>query len=561
MKRLALKTSERGARSSRSLWSASRRPAERNKFNIPGGSLSATEVLGETPRTATGTVALPIPVAGRARWKSLAPFGQFSAGFVLATFALLAGCSVGPDYHRPDAIKNQNLPAAFTGEASTNAGVWKAAEPAARLPHGAWWEIFGDADLNRLEALATAQNQTLAAAQAAFEQARAQVGVAKADYYPQLTATPNAGRQRTSVNAPDQGRPNGTSFTYNTFNVPVNLSWEIDLWGRVRRQTEGARARFAAAADDLEAARLEIQAEVASDYFTLRALDAERAIVADTVETYRHSLELTQNRRKGGVASDLDVSEAETQLRAAEAQLPALQLQRDEILHAIATLAGQTATGFAIGTANPWTNTIPAVPAGVPSELLERRPDVAAAERRMAAANADVGVAVNAFYPQVTLTGAAGFQSVGAGTLFQWPSRLWAIGPGVTLPLFTGGLNRAQLASARAAYDQSVANYRLTVLTAFQEVEDELAAEHLLAAQLDAQNAALAAARRTLEIANNRYKAGLVTYLEVAVAQSAALQNEQTAVELQGQRLTAQVALVRALGGGWQSGEVHVASK
>ena len=480
---------------------------------------------------------------------------------MLAVFALVAGCSVGPDYHRPDAVKDQNLPAAFTGETSTNAGIWKAAQPAARLPRGAWWEIFGDEDLNRLETLATSQNQTLAAAQAAFEQARAQVGVSRANYYPQFTATPNANRQRTSKNAPDQGRPNGSAFTYNTFNVPVNLSWEIDLWGRVRRQTEGARARFAAAADDLEAARLEIQAEVAGDYFTLRALDAERSIVADTVGTYRHSLELTQNRRKGGVASDLDVSEAETQLRAAEAQLPALQLQRDEMLHAIATLVGQTATGFEIGAANPWTNAIPAVPSGVPSDLLERRPDVAAAERRMAAANADVGVAVNAYYPQVTLTGAAGFQSVSAGTLFQWPSRLWAIGPGVTLPLFTGGLNRAQLASARAAYDQSVANYRLTVLTAFQEVEDELAAEHLLAAQLDAQNAALAAAQRTLEIANNRYKAGLVTYLEVAVAQSAALSNEQTAVELQGQRLTAQVALVRALGGGWQGGDVNVASK
>lgn len=480
---------------------------------------------------------------------------------LLGILAALAGCSVGPDYHRPYALPTQTLPAAFTGETDTNAAVWKAAQPAAQLPRGTWWEIFGDDNLSRLEVQATAHNQSVAASEATFEQARAQLAATRANYYPQFAATPNANRQRTSVNEPEQGHSTGAAFTYNTFNAPVTLNWEIDLWGRIRRQAEGARARFSAAADDLESARLEVQAEVASDYFTLRALDAEHGIVANTVETYRHSLELTQNRRKGGVASDLDVSEAETQLRAAQAQLPALQLERAQVLHALATLAGQTATDFEILAVPVWTNAIPAVPVGVPSELLERRPDVAAAERRMAAANADVGVAVNAFYPQVTLTGAAGFQSISAGTLFQWPSRMWAIGPGVTLPLFTGGFNRAQLASARAAYDQSVANYRETVLTAFQEVEDELAAEHLLAAQLDAQDAALAAARRTLEIANNRYKAGLVTYLEVAVAQSAALSNEQTAVALEGQRLAAQVALVRALGGGWQNGDVNVASK
>jgi multidrug efflux system outer membrane protein len=466
---------------------------------------------------------------------------------------LLNGCSVGPDYHRPAALKSQPLPALFEGsETATNLPGWKAAEPSAHLPRESWWQVFDDTELDRLEALTTTNNQELAAAGERLEQARELVKIARADFFPQFSAQPAVIRQRTSVNAPQSGRAAGAAYTYNTFLAPLALGWELDLWGRVRRRTEGARARFVAASDDLESARLSFQAEVASDYFLLRALESERALVADTVTAYRRSYELTQNRRKGGIVSDLDVSQAETQLRTTEAELPALDLQRETLLHALATLCGQPATGFQLAETSLATNSIPNVPISLPSELLERRPDIAAAERRMSAANADVGVAQSAFYPSVFLNGIVGFQSVNASSWFDWPSRLWAVGPTLEWPLFTGGRNRAQLSVARSGYNETVANYRQTVLTAFQEVEDALAAQRLLAAQLDAQSFAFSAAQHTLEIANNRYNAGLVTYLEVAVAQNAALDRDRTLVRLRGQSLMTEVGLIKALGGGWQ---------
>ena len=449
----------------------------------------------------------------------------------VAGFGLIAGCAVGPDYHRPQATAAQPMPAVFSGTGlTTNLPEWKIAQPAAQLPRGAWWKIFDRAELDRLESLAATNNQDLAAIAAQFEQARALVKVARADFSPQLSAQSSFTRQRTSANAPVSGKPVGTAYTYNAFLAPLDLNWELDLFGRVRRETESAQARFVATADDLASAKLSVQAEVASDYFMLRALEAEHALVADTITTYRRALELTQNRRRGGIASDLDVAQAETQLRAAEAQLPALELQRETLLHALATLCGQPATGFQLATDNSATNAIPNLPPNLPSELLERRPDIAAAERRMSAANADVGVAQSAFYPRVFLTGAAGYQSLSASTFFDWPSRVWALGPSVNFPLFAGGRNRAQLAGARAAYDGTVANYRATVLTAFQEVEDELAAQRLLGAQFSAQTAALAAARHTLDIANNRYRAGLDTYLDVATAQNTALSTERNVV-------------------------------
>jgi multidrug efflux system outer membrane protein len=478
-----------------------------------------------------------------------------AAGLAIgATLAIIAGCSVGPDYKRPAALKSEPIPAAFTTPASTNNSTeWKTAEPSAHLPRGAWWQIFDEAELNRLETLAATENQDLAAAVARLEESRANLGVAKADFYPQLSVNPEITRQRTSAHAPLLA-PNGTAHTYNTFTTPLNLSWELDLWGRVRREVQSARANFIASADDLESARLALQAEVASDYFSLRELDEERRVVADTIETFRRSLDLTQNRRKGGIVSDLDVSQAETQLRSTEAELPAIDLQRARVLHALAALCGRSAIDFQLAT-GPLTNAIPDVPATLPSELLERRPDIASAERRMASANAQVGVAVSAFYPRVFLSGFAGFQSIGADTLFDWPSRVWSLGPSVTLPIFTGGRNRSQLAGARAVFDETVANYRQTVLSAFQEVEDELAAQQLLATQLDAQSAALAASRHTLEIANNRYKAGVVTYLEVATAQNSELQNERLFVQLEGQRLNAEVGLIKSVGGGWEGNQ------
>jgi multidrug efflux system outer membrane protein len=300
-----------------------------------------------------------------------------------------------------------------------------------------------------------------------------------------------------------------------------------------------------------------LQAELAIDYFTLRALDREYDVVVRTTQTFQRSLELTANRRRGGVATDLDVSLAETQLRTAEAELPALALQRARLLHALATLCGRPASDFTIANTAAQPASDPTIPAGLPSELLERRPDVAAAEQRMAAANAQVGVAQSAFYPRIRFDGLAGLQSISASTLFDWPSRFWSVGPTLDLPLFTGGKSRAQLVLSKAAYDETVATYRQTVLGAFQEVEDQLAAQRDLKTQILAENAALGAAQRTVDIANNRYKAGLVTYLEVATAQSSALTLERTVAQLQGQKLVATVGLIKAIGGGWQAQRVE----
>ena len=464
----------------------------------------------------------------------------------LGVALVLAGCTVGPDHQRPSALGTNVMPAAFAGTPATNLGDWKPAEPSAHLPRGRWWELFGDAELDRLETLASSQNQELALSLAHFEQARALVNVARADYFPQLSAGPSFNRQRTSANGPA-----GRSSTFNTFSVPLDASWELDLWGRVRREVEGARARLAAFADDLESAKLAIQAEVAIDYFTLRSLDAQNALLRQTLEAYRRSLDLTQNRHKSGIATELDVSQAETQLKSTEAELPAVELQRTTVLHALATLCGQPATLFEVKATKDAFPPGPTIPVAVPSELLERRPDIAAAERRMAAANADIGVAKSAFYPRVVISGLAGFQSIDAGSLFNWPSRVWSVGPSVQLPLFTGGRNRAQLASARAGYDATVATYRQTVLGAFQEVEDQLAAQRLLAREFAAENAALKSARRTLEISTTRYKGGVITYLEVAIAQNTALAHEETVVKLAAQRLAASVSLIKALGAGW----------
>ncbi|HEY1662661.1 MAG TPA: efflux transporter outer membrane subunit [Verrucomicrobiae bacterium] len=476
---------------------------------------------------------------------------------IFAFGAVLAGCAVGPDYHRPGALPNQPMPKAFVEPAAgTNGVVWKVAEPSANLPRGEWWQVFNDSGLNTLESIALTNNQNLAAAAARLEEAQASLAATRSEFFPQLTAggTPNGdiNRQRTSVNEPQSGVAAGKSETYNTFTAPLYLGWEIDLWGRVRRESQAAHASFIASADDLESAKLDVAAEVANDYFELRTLDADYNLITNTIEADRRSFELTQNRRRGGIASDLDVSQAETQLRTAEAQKPDIQLRRAETLHALAIICGQSPVDFFIAADVSGKTAVPDVPAELPSELLEHRPDIAAAERRMAAANANIGVADAAFFPTVRINGLAGFQSVDASSWFDWSSRLWSVGPSIQLPIFTGGLNRANLAGARAAYNETVADYRQTVLNAFGDVEDELAAQRLLAAEGDADNEAVTSSRRTLDIANNRYKAGLVTYLDVATAQTDALNEERSAVELQGARLTASVNLIRALGCGWK---------
>jgi NodT family efflux transporter outer membrane factor (OMF) lipoprotein len=465
---------------------------------------------------------------------------------------IISGCAVGPDYHRPAPLATNSVPSAFASEPGTNNIEWQPASPSAHLPRGAWWELFDDSDLNVLEQRATAENQSLAAALARFQEARASVSITRADLLPQMELDPSYTRQRTSLNAPQNGHPAGLSPTYNTFTLALEAGWEVDLWGRIRRQVESARAQLAASADDCEATKLAVQADVATDYFALRSLDAEYDLLLRTAETFRHSLELTMNRRRGGIASDLDVSQAQTQLQTTEAELPAVQLQRARLLHALATLCGVTANELTWRTNSADQKEPPSVPVYMPSELLERRPDVAVSEQRMAAANAQIGAAKGAFYPRLRLNGLAGFESIDAATWFNWPSRFWAFGPSLQLPLFTGGRNRAQLELAKASYNETVATYRQTVLSAFQEVEDQLAAQKLLATQLKSEGAALASAQRTLEIANNRYKAGLITYLEVAVAQGSELSIERTVVQLRRDKLVAAVGLIRALGGGWE---------
>lgn len=475
--------------------------------------------------------------------------------WVLVTGGLagFGGCSVGPDYHRPTPVTTATTPAQYSEAVAPDGTLWKTAQPAAQLPRGAWWESFGDSELNRLENLAAKGNQQLAAALANFSQARALVGTARADFLPQITAAPGMTRQRTSGNQFSRSGTASSSVTYNTFSVPLEASWELDLWGRVRRSVEGAQARMAAAADELESARLSLQAEVAINYFNLCAVEAQRDLFQQTIEAYKRSLQLTVNRHQSGIATELDVSQAETQLRSAEAQLPAIELQRAQLQHALATLCGQPAWGFAVTPSKNALENIPVVPPTLPAELLEHRPDIAAAEQRMISANAEVGIAKAAFFPKITLGGLAGFQSFDTSTLFNWESRLWSVGPSVQLPIFAGGRNRAQLAASRAAWEAAVADYRQVVLNGFQEVEDQLAAQRYLAQEHEAEAAALKAARRTLEISLNRYKGGVITYLEVSIAQSAALSHEQTVVKLAAERQAVRISLIKALGVGWEN--------
>jgi multidrug efflux system outer membrane protein len=468
------------------------------------------------------------------------------SGLSAAALALLGGCAVGPDYQRPEAT---TIPAAYASES----GGWKVARPQAQLPKGEWWEAFGDPRLNALEAEAAASNQQLKAAVQQFAEARATVDLTRADFYPSVAVSGQYTRQRTSANSPlsTTGVPLGQSSTYNDFAVPLDASYEFDLWGRVRRSVESAQAQAQASADDVGAVRLAVQAEVASDYFTVQTLDSEEAVLRSSVEVFSKSHGLTVDRRAGGVATDLEVAQAETVLKTTQAQLPEVALMRAQYEHALALLTGRTASQFKIAESTS-PAAPPVIPAGLPSELLERRPDISAAERRMAAANASIGVAKAAFFPSFQLNGLAGLDSISTGNLLSASSGLWALGPSLTLPLFEGGRLRAGLGLATATYLESVANYRQTVLAAFSEVEDSLAAQNLLSSQYEAEGEALLAARKQLELANNRYRDGLVTYLEVATAESTELNIEFSTVQIRGRQLAAAVNLVKSLGGGWR---------
>jgi NodT family efflux transporter outer membrane factor (OMF) lipoprotein len=456
----------------------------------------------------------------------------------------LGACSFAPRYVKPP---TEPTPQAYQGEAD-----WKTAQPADAQYRGQWWETFGDPQLDALENEVSAANQNLKAAFARLQQARAQTRIARAAYFPTITAGPSVTRARTSLNSPTYS--NTKPDTYNDFVLDADLSYEIDVWGRVRNSVASAHASEQASAADLATLDLSTHAELATDYFQLRSQDAQQELLDSTVAAYGQALELTQSLYDGGAGLLSDVDQAKAQLETARTQAADMRLSRAQTAHAIASLLGESAASFTIGPQPlPAITLPPAIDPGLPSALLERRPDVAAAERRVAAANSQIGVARAAYFPVFSLLGAIGFESTGAGSWITAPSRLWSIGPSAIITALDGGLHRAQSAQAHAAYDEQVADYRSTVLTAYQEVEDNLTALHDLELESTSEAAAAVASAAELEQAQYRYEGGETTYLEVVTAENAALAARLAAANIQLRRMTASVLLVKALGGGWHN--------
>ena len=469
-----------------------------------------------------------------------------------AALALMTACSVGPDYVRP---------AMVSPDAYKELDGWKIAQPRDGIARGAWWDIFDDPQLNALEARVSISNQNLAVAEAQYREARALVREARAGYFPTVTIGAGYTRSRQSTNASFSGTSSTGGISgfsgqpRSDFQVGLDFSWELDVWGRIRRTVESNRASAQATAGDLEAARLSLQAELAQDYFELRTLDAQKRLLDETVADFEQFLRLTENRFASGVASQADVVQAETQLKTTQSQAIDVGVQRAQLEHAIAILMGQAPATFSLPPI-PLDAAPPAIPAGVPSELLERRPDIAAAERRVAAANAQIGVAVAAYYPSITINASSGLESSSLAKWFTAASRFWSVGPGISQTVFDGGLRRAQTDAARASYDATVATYRQTVLAAFQGVEDNLAALRILEQENGVQDDAVNAARKSVDLTTNQYKAGTVSYLNVITVQTIALTDEITTIQIRGRRMAAAVLLVQALGGGWTAAEL-----
>lgn len=464
-----------------------------------------------------------------------------AARIILVLFSLLpAACTVGPDYLRPNPV--ETMPTTFKEMEG-----WKVAQPNAGIISERWWKIYHDPVLNSLEEQVAISNLNVAAAEAQFRQARALVQAAKAGSFPSLSVGASATRSQSSSNS-GTGISGGT--TVSNLQLPVDLTWEVDLWGRIRRAVEASEANAQASAADLAAATLSAQAALAGDYFQLRVVDAQKQLLDATTAIYRKSLNMTNNRYAAGVAARSDVLQAETQLKSTEAQGIDLGIQRAQLEHAIALLVGKPSAAFSLPS-TVLSPTVPFIPPGIPSELLERRPDITSSERKVAAANAQVGIALAAYYPTIQLSAAGGFSSSSLATWFSWPSRFWSVGPAASVTLFDGGLRDALSEQAKAAYDATVAAYRETVLTAFQGVEDNLAALRILEEETEVQTQAVRASQQVVTITTNQYQAGTVAYLNVIAAQSTALANERTALGLVGQRLAASVLLVKALGGGW----------
>jgi NodT family efflux transporter outer membrane factor (OMF) lipoprotein len=452
----------------------------------------------------------------------------------------LSGCEVGPKYHPPVV----QAPPAYK-----EVGNWKAAQPNDQNLGGTWWTIFQDPQLDALELQLNVSNQNLKAAEAQYRQARAVLRYSRADYYPTVTAGPSATRTRVSSNRPP---PSSTfdGITYNDFVLPFDFSYQADVWGRVRRTVEANREQAQASAADLATVNLSMHADLALDYFQARSLDAEEELLNSTVKQYEEALHLTQSQYRGGIASEVEVEQATTQLQTVRAAAIDVGVLRAQYEHAVAILIGKPPAEFSLSPL-PLTAPPPLVPVGLPSELLERRPDIAAAERRVAAANAQIGVAKSAYYPLINLGAAGGFESSSITTLLTGPSGLWSVGGSAVMTVFDVGRRRSLTDQALAAYDYQVAAYRESVLTGFQQVEDNLAAVRILEDEAKVQDEAVAAAQRSLALSIKRYKGGVTSYLEVITAQNAALTDEVTAVNILGRRMANTVLLVQALGGGW----------
>ena len=470
----------------------------------------------------------------------------FSAA-ALACLAL-ASCTVGPNYQRPSAPAP--APDAYKTEAP-----WRTAAPKDSLPKGAWWEVFNDPDLNAYEQQLLAANQSLLAAKDRLDEARSLARVTSAAFFPQASVDPNASRNRYSGQRPEV-LTLGNPLTQSTYEIPFYMNWEPDLFGRIRRNLQASNANLQATAADMYNVNLLLTSELAADYFSLRELDAEYQVVLDSVKIQQKGLQLVEYRHNGGVASGLDLAQQQTLLDSTQTQLYLVKQQRDQFEHAIAVLTGNPASSFTVPE-KPLTEAPVPVPLGLPSDLLERRPDIAIAERQMAQQNALIGVAKAAFYPQLTLSGAGGFQSTSITSLISAPTAIWSLGGDLLQPVVNGGRNRANLAYARQSYSESVANYRETVLVAFQQVEDGLTGLNQLAQAESTQNAAVADAQRALQIANNRYVGGVTTYLDVITAQSTLLVNQRLSTQLIGQQMVTEVALVKALGGGWDASQIQ----
>lgn len=473
-------------------------------------------------------------------------------GVSLLALFLFKTCDKAPKYVKPPVATPgayKEAPPDYFKETKD----WKFAKPSDDMIRGKWWEIYNDPQLNNLEEQLNTANQNIALADANFRAARALVKESRSQYFPTITTSPSIIYSRQSGAATHSNvSPGKASVNYT---LPFDATWEPDFWGRIRNTVIASASEAQASAADLQNVRLSVEAELAFDYYQLRALDAEDRLLETTIAAYQQQLDLTHVRFETGIASDEDVAQAETQLKTTQAQATDLGVARAQFEHAIAVLTGQPPASLTIPN-SPLAAQPPSVPVGLPSQLLERRPDVAAAERRVAEANADIGVTKAAFYPTLTLSATGGLESTSIAKWFTWPARFFSLGPTLSQTLFDKGRRKAATEVSIAQYDATVASYRQTVLTSFQEVEDNLAALRILSRELEEQNDAVASSQRALSIATDRYKSGIDSYLNVITAQATLLTNQRTAVNLQMQQMTASVELIKALGGGWNASEL-----